>query len=77
MAAAKPKQIGVLLSDDTRKRLETAAAAGGHSIAEEIRQRLERTFEEESLDPKMRKLMNAIKEMVELGYSISLTKPNR
>src|SRR5438128_1680405 len=54
------RQMGVGLPDDLRAQLEAASAAGGHSVAEEIRRRLERTFEDEGIDPETRKLMAAI-----------------
>jgi hypothetical protein len=55
------RQIGVALPDEMRDLLENAAKGAGHSIAEEIRKRLERTFEEESIDEDTRNLLNAIK----------------
>jgi hypothetical protein len=43
----KQKQMGVSLPDDLRKMLEDACAGTGRSIAEEIRERLWRTFKED------------------------------
>ena len=45
---AQQKQLGGSLSPDLRARLEAASAAAGLSIAEEIRRRLERTFEQDN-----------------------------
>jgi hypothetical protein len=50
MARDHQKQLGVLLPPELRARLETAATEAGHSIAEEIRQRVERTFEKDDFD---------------------------
>lgn len=57
---SQQKQIGVALPDEVRARVEAAATKAGHSIAEEIRQRLERTFRDDAIDPKTRQLMLAI-----------------
>lgn len=59
------RQMGVGLPDDLRARLE-AAAAGRHSLAEEIRRRVERTFIEDALDPPLRALVGDIVELAEL-----------
>src|SRR3974390_3574766 len=47
----KARQLGVKLTDDLREQLEVARTKAGHSVGEEIRQRLERTFREDALDP--------------------------
>jgi hypothetical protein len=60
------RQIGVALSDDFRDRLEKAAEAAGHSIGEEIRQRLEQTFVQERIDPVTRELIEGILNIAEL-----------
>jgi hypothetical protein len=58
------RQMGVALSDDLRDRLEKSADAAGHSVGEEIRQRLERTFaEDDARDPETRKLISAIADL--------------
>jgi hypothetical protein len=48
--------MGVALSDELRKKLEAASTAAGHSIAEEIRLRLERTFQVDTYDAATREL---------------------
>jgi hypothetical protein len=53
------KQLKVNLPDALRGQLEVASEAAGHSVAEEIRQRLEQTFKEGS-DQHTRALMLAI-----------------
>jgi hypothetical protein len=45
--AKMAEQMGVAFSPDVRTRLEAASAAGGHSLAEEIRRRVQRTFEQD------------------------------
>jgi hypothetical protein len=45
------KQIAIAIPDDLRARIEAAATTQDHSIAEEIRRRLERTFEADD-DPR-------------------------
>jgi hypothetical protein len=62
----KQRQIAVALPPDYRERLEQAACAAQHSIAEEIRLRLERTFNSERLDPPTRDLLPAIPRLAEL-----------
>ena len=58
---SQQKQIGVALADAVRARVEAAANKAGHSIAEEIRQRLERTFVDDDVDPETQRMMNAIR----------------
>ena len=53
------KQLKISLSDDLRARLETISAAAGNSVAEEIRQRVERTIAQDA-DPPTGKLLAAI-----------------
>jgi hypothetical protein len=51
------RQIGVSLPDDVRDRLEEEARKASHSIAEEIRRRIERTFEQDLFDrPELQEL---------------------
>ena len=52
--------MGVALPDDLREQLQRAADAAGHSVAAEIRQRVERTFSEDAIDPVMRELIAGI-----------------
>jgi hypothetical protein len=54
--------MGVALSDNLKAQLEQAAKAADHSIAEEIRRRLERSFEEdeEPMEPHLRELLSMI-----------------
>jgi hypothetical protein len=59
------KQMGVGLPAELRERLEAASAGAGHSLAEEIRQRLERTFKEDTLDPVTRELITGIINLAE------------
>jgi hypothetical protein len=54
------RQMGVGFPADLREKLEAAATAAGHSVAEEIRQRVERTFVDEQIDPETHKLMAAV-----------------
>jgi hypothetical protein len=56
----------VSLPDEVRDRLESAAKNSGHSIAEEIRQRLERTFEEDSDTAETRQLLLEIQWLADL-----------
>src|SRR5579859_4871669 len=70
----KLRQIPVALSADSRARLEEAAANAGHSLAEEIRRRLERTFVEDATDQPTRDLMLTFDDLNRLvaaqtGYS--------
>jgi hypothetical protein len=58
---SRQKQMGVALPDDIRAQVEAAAERAGHSIAEEIRQRLERTFQEDAIPAQTRVLMLEIK----------------
>jgi Arc-like DNA binding domain len=54
-------QTSLRLSEELRDRLATTAAAKGHGIGEEIRQRLEASFEMPAADdPKTPKLLAAI-----------------
>jgi hypothetical protein len=53
------KQMGVALSDDLRGKLEASSAAKNVSIAEEIRRRLEMSFENDARDSYTRALVSA------------------
>jgi hypothetical protein len=46
--------------EDVRAQVEAAANNAGHSIAEEIRRRLERTFRHDAIDPKTCELTDAV-----------------
>jgi hypothetical protein len=54
------KQLGVALSKALRAELEHSALKHGHSLAEEIRQRLEKTYDHETADRPTRDLMDAV-----------------
>lgn len=56
----KVKQMGVGLPELLRAQLERAAKDAGHSIAAEIRSRLERTFKEDADDQATRALAVAV-----------------
>jgi hypothetical protein len=45
------KKLQVSLPDDLREKLDAVVAKSGNSLGEEIRQRLERTIEQDALDP--------------------------
>jgi hypothetical protein len=55
------KQFNIALSDDMRAQLDAASREAGHSIAEEVRRRLERSFfGDASMDQRTRDLAIAI-----------------
>jgi hypothetical protein len=55
------KQLKVSLPDDLRDQLEKASGKAGHSLGEEVRGRLERSFAEDAaLDPITRELVAGI-----------------
>ena len=47
----RKRQLGVALEDRLREQLEALASKAGRSIADEIRQRVERTLEQDALAP--------------------------
>ena len=51
------KQLKISLTDDLRRHLEAVSAAAGHSRAEEIRRRLERTLVQDGSDSEMAELL--------------------
>jgi hypothetical protein len=55
----KQRQLPVALSEDLRAQLESLSAEAGHSIAEEIRRRIERTIKEDA-DPVTRELWDGL-----------------
>jgi plasmid stability protein len=68
------KQMGVALDDELRAMLEASAAVKGHSLAAEIRQRLEQTFVDEGIDPKTRELFAKIVELDRLLWASQTNK---
>jgi hypothetical protein len=54
------KKLQVGLPDDLRGQLDAAADKSGNSLGEEIRQRLERTIEQDAIDPVTRELLAGI-----------------
>jgi hypothetical protein len=60
------KQMGVALGDALRAELEKSAAERGHSIAEEIRRRLDESYDYDAQDAPTRSLMDAIGRFAEL-----------
>src|SRR5262245_30426832 len=49
IAAGEKVQIGVRITPEIRKRLETAIAANGRSLTQEAEHRIERSFSDEGL----------------------------
>jgi hypothetical protein len=62
----KQRQIAVALPPDLRARLQKAATGSEHSVAMEIRQRLEQTFAAERADKATRELLFIIQDIAEL-----------
>ena len=58
--ATTDAQTSLRMPEDLHRRLSSAADAAGCSLGEEIRRRLEASFEPEPTDPKTRKLLAAI-----------------
>lgn len=54
------RQINVGFPENVREQLERAATDAGHSIAEEIRTRVARTFAEERTNPRTREFLGLI-----------------
>jgi hypothetical protein len=54
------------LSPATRANLEAVAAVSGKSVADEIRTRLQRSFEEDAIDPPLRELREALANLAAL-----------
>jgi plasmid stability protein len=67
----KQRQFAVALPPDIRDRLQIEAAAAGHSLAEEIRRRLNRTFYEDSFDARTRELAA---DLVQIAEAIAREK---
>ncbi len=55
------RQLKISLTDDLFRQLAMVSTAAGHSLASEIRRRLERTFAQEVSDPRTDELLNASK----------------
>jgi hypothetical protein len=67
-------QISVVLSDDLRRRVETAALVGEQSVAQEVRLRLQRSFEREDSDaarPDIRELLGEVAMAVNLVEQVA------
>jgi hypothetical protein len=62
----RKRQLGVALDDRLREQLDALAAQGGRSIADEIRQRVERTLEQDAIEAPTRTLMAAIERLAVL-----------
>ena len=54
------RQLKISLTDDLRRQLAKVSAAAGHSLALEIRRRLQRTLEQDGSDPQTGELIAAI-----------------
>jgi hypothetical protein len=59
-------QLKITMPDELRAQLDQASAKSSLSVAEEIRSRVERTFQEEAADPPTRELMDAVQKIAEL-----------
>jgi hypothetical protein len=59
----RKRQLGVALDDQVRSLLENLASKSDRSIADEIRNRIERTIDQDLFDPATRKLGLAIMEL--------------
>jgi hypothetical protein len=55
------RQLKISLTDDLFRQLAMVSTAAGHSLASEIRRRLERTFAQEGSDPRTDELLTAIR----------------
>jgi hypothetical protein len=68
------KQLKISLPDTLRDQLDAAVAKSGNSLGEEIRQRLERTIEQDALDPITRELLTGIADLA-AGVQADLGTP--
>jgi hypothetical protein len=59
-------QMGVALDDAIRAHLDRAAEAAGHSVAEEIRRRLESTIKDDARSPELQALLSDIEFLARL-----------
>jgi hypothetical protein len=62
VARSLMQQLKISLPDDIRVQLDAASAKAGHGLGEEIRRRLQASFDAETLDPPIRALMTRISE---------------
>jgi len=62
----KQRQLAVALPTDVRERLEAAANVAGHSLAEEVRQRVARTLHWDSFDPVTIELLEGLENLAAL-----------
>jgi hypothetical protein len=60
------QQVPIGLGPEMRTRLETAANAAGHSIAEEVRARIERSFVADDRSPALRTLLRDLVDVADL-----------
>jgi hypothetical protein len=74
---AQHKQLGVALPPDLRARLEDASAAGGHSLADEIRQRVQRTFEQDDFHARHPDLVELLSKIEQLTILAERTTERR
>lgn len=56
----KQRQLPVALPPDIRAQLKSLSAQAGHSLAEEIRRRIERTIREDAMDGVTRELRDGV-----------------
>ena len=72
MASGVKKQLAVALDDVLRDNLSASAEHAGHSLAEEVRRRLELTFQIEKershIHPATRQLMTAVGALADLVH---------
>jgi hypothetical protein len=59
-------QLKITMPDDLRVKLDQASAKSSLSVAEEVRSRVERTFQEDAADPPTRELMDTVQKLAEL-----------
>jgi hypothetical protein len=64
-ATGRQKQIAVSLGEEQRAELEAAAAQAGRGVAEEVRARLNRTFDEDRLDEGVREFADEIRKLAQ------------
>lgn len=65
----KQKQLPVSLTPHLRRELEAAAAKSGVSLGEEVRQRLFKSFADETVDARTRELADAV-----IGFAIDVKR---
>jgi hypothetical protein len=64
----KQRQLPVSLSESQRTALEAASKKAGHSLAEEVRRRLDRTLYEDQFDAPTREFIEAV---TDWSYSVA------